>query len=127
LSIDDYVAQFASIVDACSIVARYRLQVDRKTKEIAFISGRIDFRDGSILDVKEFIEKTEKGTEKYKYAYNYRQDSETIFRYDNAPDPRAKGLPSFPYHKHLRSGELVASLQITLPEVLVEIERMQVS
>ena len=55
MSIDDYVAQFASIVDACSIVARYRLQVDRKTKEIAFISGRIDFRDGSILDVKEFI------------------------------------------------------------------------
>jgi len=127
LSIDDYVAQFASIVDACSIVARYRLQVDRKTKEIAFISGRIDFRDGSILDVKEFIEKTENETEKYKYAYNYRQDSETIFRYDNAPDPRAKGLPSFPYHKHLRSGELVASLPITLSEVLVEIERMQVS
>ena len=61
MSIDDYVAQFASIVDACSIVARYRLQVDRKTKEIAFISGRIDFRDGSILDVKEFIERTEKG------------------------------------------------------------------
>jgi hypothetical protein len=41
---------------------------------------------------------------------------------DNAADPRAKGLPSFPHHKHLRSGGLVASAQMTLSEVLEEIE-----
>ncbi len=127
MSIDDYIAQFASIISACPIVTSYTLHVDRKTQEIAFLSGRIDVRDSSSLDLKEFIEERERGIEKYKYAYNHRKGSETLFRYDNAPDPRAKGLPSFPHHKHLPSGELIASDRVTLADVLAEIERIQVN
>jgi hypothetical protein len=81
LSIDDYITEFASVINVCSIVMSYHLHVDRKTKDIAFLSGRIDFRDASILDFKEFIEETEKGIERYKYAYNYRRGSEYLFRY----------------------------------------------
>jgi hypothetical protein len=127
LSIDDYISQFESIIHSCSIVTSYNLNVDRKTKDVAFISGRIDFRDSSVLDFKEFIEDTEIGVEKYKYAYNYRKGLDTLFRYDNAPDPRAKGLKSFPHHKHLRSVELVESTKKTLAGVLEEIEMMQVN
>ncbi|RMF91137.1 MAG: hypothetical protein D6736_05660 [Nitrospinota bacterium] len=126
MSIDDSLARLASLIRACAIVASYTVHVERKTQEIAFLSGRIDFRDGSLLDFKEFIEETESGIEKYKYAYNYRKGAELLFRYDNAPDPRAKGLSSFPHHKHLRSGELGESEEKTLSEVLEEIERMQV-
>lgn len=103
----------------------YQLHVDRKTKEIAFISCSIDFREGTILDVKEFIQETAQGIEKYKYAYNYRRGSHTIFRYDNASDPRARKLPSFPHHKHLSNGEMVASHSMTLSGVIAEIEQMQ--
>ncbi len=79
-------------------------------------------RDGASLDFKEFIETKESGIEKYKYAYNYRSHSNVIFRYDNSPDPRAKKLETFPYHKHLKNLEIVQSQEISLREVLKEIE-----
>ena len=66
MSINDYIVQLESIIHSFSIVKSYNLNIDRKTEDIAFISGSIDFRDGSILDFKEFIESTETGVEKYK-------------------------------------------------------------
>jgi hypothetical protein len=97
------------------------LTIDRKTEDIAFISGSIEFRDGSVLDFKEFCENTEHGIEKYKYAYNYRLHSDIIFRYDNAPDPNAKGLKTFPNHKHLKD-KIIESKQVDLKDVVEEIE-----
>ena len=47
-----------------------------------------------------------------------------IDEYDNAPDLRAMELKSFPHHKHLKKDKLVESAQITLYDVLKEIERM---
>ena len=90
MNINDYITRQESIINSCSLIASYNLNIDRKADEIAFISGFIEFRNGSILDFKEFIEKTDKGIGKYKYAYNYRKGSNNLFRYDNAPDPRAK-------------------------------------
>ena len=90
MSIDEYISQFESTISSFSVVTSYNLNIDRKTDDIVFISGRIDFRDGSILDFKEFMENTGESIEKYKYAYNYRIDSDNQFRYDNAPDPRQK-------------------------------------
>lgn len=118
MSIDDYIAEWTSTINACSLVASYQFRVDRKTKEIAFISANINFRDGSILDVKEFIEETMRGIEKYKYAYNYRRGSHMIFRYDNALDPRVRKLPSFPHHKHVSDGAIVSADMTTLSEKL---------
>lgn len=121
MSIDDYIAALTSTINACPLAANYQFRVDRKTKEIAFISASIYFRDGSTLDVKEFVEETMREIEKYKYAYNYRRDSHMIFRYDNAPDPRAKKLPSFPHHKHVSDEEIVPANMPTLSDVLNEI------
>jgi hypothetical protein len=122
LNINEYIIQVESLINSFSIVSAYNLTIDRKTEDIAFISGNIEFRDGSILDFKEFCENTEHGVEKYKYAYNYRLSSDILFRYDNAPDPNAKGLKTFPYHKHLKNNEIVESKQIDLKNVLNEIE-----
>ena len=122
MNIDDYIAQIESTIHAYSVISSYNLNLDRKTEDIIFISGKIYFRDDSILDFKEFVERTELGIEKYKYGYNYRIDSKILFRYDNAPDPSARKLKSYPHHKHTADNEIIESKPINLDEVLNEIE-----
>jgi len=122
LSISDYIAKLESIINSSEIVSSYDLNIDRKTSDIAFISGTIDFRDGTILDFKEFIESADESIDKYKYAYNFRKGSDCIFRYDNAPDPSAKNIKTFPHHKHLGDGTIVESKQVELSEIIREIE-----
>ena len=122
MSINDYIAGLESVINSSTIVSSYNLNIDRKTSDIAFISGRIDFRDGTTLDFKEFIEGSEDSIEKYKYAYNYRKETDSIFRYDNAPDPSTKGIKTFPHHKHLKNGTIVESQQVKLSDIISEIE-----
>ncbi len=55
-----------------------------------------------------------------KYGYHYRMGNRLIFRYDNANDPAAKDLSTFPHHRHEPSGP-VASEQPSLKLVLQEI------
>lgn len=126
MSINDYIAGLESVINSSTIVSSYNLNIDRKTSDIAFISGRIDFRDGTTLDFKEFIESSEDSIEKYKYAYNYRIGSDNVFRYDNAPDPRARETKTFPHHKHLQDGSIEESKQIELSDVINEIERIYI-
>jgi len=73
LNINEYISKLEALLHSPSIIASYQLNIDRKSSEIAFISGKIEFRNGTFLDFKEFIENTDKGIEKYKYAYNYRK------------------------------------------------------
>lgn len=127
MSINNYIIQLESIINSCCIVLSYNLNIDRKTADIAFISGNIEFRDGTTLDFKEFIEKTGDRVEKYKYAFNYRSGSETFFRYDNAPDPRAKGIKTFPHHKHIKNDEITEAQQKDLKDILEKIEGIYLS
>ena len=122
LSIDNYIVQLESVITSSPIVSSHNITIDRKTNDIAFVSGTIEFRDLTTVDFKEFIESKENDIGKYKYAYNYRTHSSVIFRYDNSPDPRAKELETFPYHKHLKNDEIVKSQEIDLLDVLKEIE-----
>ena len=122
MSINNYVVQLESVINSSPFVSSYNVTIDRKTNDIAFVSGTVEFRDGTTLDFKEFIENKESGIEKYMYAYNYRSHSTVIFRYDNSPDPRANKLETFPRHKHLKNDEIVGSQEINLVDVLKEIE-----
>ena len=122
MNISDYIAELEALINSSQIVSSYNLTIDRKTADIAFISGKIDFRDGTILDFKEFVEESEGRIEKYKYGYNYRKGSDSIFRYDNAPDPKAKDIKTFPYHKHLKDGTIAESGNVKLSDVISEIE-----
>jgi hypothetical protein len=101
----------------------YQLNTDKRSGEMAFISGGIDFIDGSCLDFKEFVEKNNDKIEIYKYAYNYRKGSVVMFRYDNAPDPNARHLRTFPDHKHTENGGMMSSGQVDLSMVLEEINQ----
>lgn len=124
MNINDYILQLEAIISSFSLISSYNLAIDRKSDEIVFISGRIDFRNGTLLDFKEFVESTGKGIEKYKYSYNYRRGAHNFFRCDNAPDPRAKGLKSFPHHKQLEDESIVESVETGLSDVLNGIEKM---
>ena len=118
---NEYIARFEKQIQSCFLMAAYQLNIDRKTQELAFIAGQIDFIDGSMLDFKEFVEKGDNGIERYKYGYNYRKNSSLLFRYDNAADPGAKQLKSFPHHKHTGEGRIIESHEIIFEEVLKEI------
>lgn len=122
MSIDDYLEKFESIIQSSSIVSSYNLNIDRKTEDLVFISGSLYFRNSTTLDFKEFIEATSEGLIKLKYGYNYRSASKLKFRYDNAPDPRAKNLKSYPNHKHLEKGEIIESAEVDFQTVLEKIE-----
>jgi hypothetical protein len=126
LSIDRYIVDFETVISSHSFVSSYSLTIDRKTRDIAFLPGTIEFRNGTVLDFKEFSESKGTAVEKYVYGYNHRRGSTTIFRYDNSPDPRARQLMTFPHHKHVEPDKLVESnILIDLSAVLDEIEGIQ--
>jgi len=122
LKLNEYIRRFEEAIQTSPIVRSYALHVDRKTDDIAYLSGTAEFSDGSLLDFKEFVAATGEGIEKYKYGYNYRRQDQFVFRYDNAPDPRARKLPSFPHHVHFPSGEISESLPIDICRILGCIE-----
>ena len=121
MSINEYLAHLENFIHASPIVSSYTLTIDRKTNDIVFLSGNVEFIDGSALDMKEFIESEENDREKYKYGYNYRKGAECIFRYDNAPDPKARKLSTFPHHKHTATGGLLPASSPSLEEIFEEI------
>lgn len=122
MRINDYISDMESVIESSPFIASYNLNIDKKSDEIAFISGIIELRNGSTLDFKEFIEVTGRSVEKYKYSYNFRKGAACLFRYDNAPDPRAKNIKSYPHHKHLSDGSMIESKRMNLSDVLNEIE-----
>ena len=124
MNLNEYLVGIETLLSAAPLVVSYTLTIDRKTAEMAFLSGKIDLRDGSVLDFKEFVEQTDERIAKYKYGYNYRREEIVIFRYDNALDPRARDLDSYPHHKHTQAGELIAARVMTLDDVLEEIEEL---
>lgn len=124
MNLDEYLVEIETLLSSSPLIVSYTLIIDRKMTDIVFLSGKIELRDGSVLDFKEFVEQTVSGIEKYKYGYNYRRDEIVIFRYDNARDPRARHLASYPHHKHTQDGNVIAAQAMTLDDVLAEIEEL---
>ncbi len=56
---NEYLSKIEATVQTCFLMAAYQLKIDRKTQDMAFIAGQIDFVDGSTLDFKEFVERTD--------------------------------------------------------------------
>ena len=49
MSIDNYVAQLESVINPSPLVSSYNVTIDRKTNDIAYVSGTIELRDGTTL------------------------------------------------------------------------------
>jgi hypothetical protein len=93
------------------------LQVDQRSAVRGFIEGSLQFRDGSQLVFREFLDVTRREP-RLMYAYHYQDEARLLlFRYDNA-----KHRPVLPQtsHRHAPSG-IESTFSPTLTEVLDEI------
>jgi Family of unknown function (DUF6516) len=94
------------------------LQVDQRSAVRGFVSGSLQFPDGSTLSFREFVDISQ-AEPKLMYAYHYQDASNIlIFRYDNAVH-----RPALPQsgHKHTQSGIEVApvpTLSVVLDQIL---------
>ena len=93
---------------------------DERSAKAAFLHGNIALVDGSSLHFKEFLV-ADPGIRKLKYGYQWvTKDGTLNVRYDNAADPAARLLTTYPHHKHTPSG-IVEAEETTLATVLREI------
>jgi len=119
MPLKDYLTTLQSLLAEAPFVTSTTLNYEERPPTAAIIKGTLLFTDGSQLDFREFII-TQPVLQVVKYAYNYRRESLLIFRYDNANDPTARHLSTYPSHKHLPQG-ILAAQQPSLGQVLQEI------
>lgn len=117
--LNDYVASLQRLLAATPFITGTALSYEERPPSAGLIRGSLVFTDGSQLDFKEFL-LTQPTLRVIKYGYHYRTGDRLIFRYDNANDPAARHLSTFPHHKHVPSG-LLAADQPSLRHVLEEI------
>ncbi len=103
------------LLDQSAVVRDFDV-VDRRTwKTGSYLRLKVLLCDGSVLHVRDYISETER-----KYSFHWQgRDGALMVRWDNAP--HYPGLSTHPDHKHA-SGQIQASIQLTLEEILVEIE-----
>ncbi|MDE3019167.1 MAG: hypothetical protein KGI53_09125 [Nitrospirota bacterium] len=83
------------------------------------MKGSLIFSDGSHFHFKEFLRLADP-VARLKYAYQYvSATGSLLFRYDNALDPAAKHLATYPDHKH-QAGGMTPSSAPLLDQVLRE-------
>ena len=121
MSIADHFDAVRDLVRATPFVASTSLSFDERPPTAGLLKGTLTFVDGSQLDVREFFF-TGDPVNIRKYAYNYRRGADVVFRYDNARDPAARKLATYPHHRHTSAG-IQASQQPTLADVLKEAVR----
>lgn len=118
----DYARSIEAVLDqvvATGEAVLITLQMDQRSAVRGFITGSLQFHDGSSLHFREFVDITQ-AEPKTMYAYHYQDvDHNLIFRYDNAAHRPA--LPQ-PAHKHTRSHVEVSPVP-TLAGVLDQILR----
>ncbi len=94
----------------------HNLAYEARTPYAGLVYGSAIFADGSTLHFREYLHGQET-LERLKYSYHYAYGAQMIFRFDNAWDPAARDLPTYPHHLHTPEG-IQASHAPTLSEVL---------
>ncbi|HWV45605.1 MAG TPA: DUF6516 family protein [Nitrospira sp.] len=119
MSVADYVADIRRhILDTPHIVS-HSLGYEERPPLGAIVNGSVTFADGSRVHFKEFLQ-FRPVTARLKYAYHYISSTHAlIFRYDNARDPAARHLSTYPDHLHTPDG-LFPSFSPTFASVLRE-------
>jgi hypothetical protein len=119
MPLKNYLATLQALIAETPFVNSTSIFYEERPPTAGLVKGTLVFADGSQLDFKEFII-AQPSLQIIKYAYNYRKEHLFIFRYDNANDPAARNLPTYPSHKHVPQGILEAQ-QPSLRQVLQEI------
>lgn len=119
MSIKDYLATLQALLAATPFVTGTSLSYEERPASAGLTTGCVRFIDGSQLDFKEFLI-SQPTLRVIKYGYHYRMRNRLIFRYDNANDPAARHLPTFPHHKHVRA-EILA-IKESIPKLVERCE-----
>ena len=118
--IEQYFQSMLDLLASLPFVESPDINLEKRGELVGFIRGEVGFNDGSILFFRELID-LRLPLEKVMYAYHY-QSSEGIllFRYDDTA--HHKSVPTFPFHKHLKDGNVTSSAIPSLEQVVREIE-----
>lgn len=104
MSVAHYVAEVRHRILDTPHVVSHSLGYEDRPPIGAIVNGTVTFADGSCLYVKEFLQLRPHLT-RLKYAYHYASSTQSlIFRYDNARDPAARHLSTYPDHRHTPDG-----------------------
>ena len=124
MQIRDYLESLLDIILASPYVESKSISFEERPPNAAYITGILAFINGSKLHFKEFIVCKSEDIIFLKYAYHYlTQDGAFIFRYDNALDPKAKAMATYPAHKHL-PGHLLPAERPSMKDILKEIANL---
>ncbi|MEO0012656.1 MAG: hypothetical protein RLZZ535_1045 [Cyanobacteriota bacterium] len=121
--IEIYFQQIEYLIESCKNVELFNLDFDKRGFYEGFIKGKIDYKDDSLLHLREFVY-VEITVDRKMYSYQYMNaQNSLIFRYDNTEHHRKLNLPNFPHHKHDGTEDNVVSSNAPfLANVLKEIE-----
>jgi hypothetical protein len=124
MQIKDYLNEILDVLSANPFIESQNLAFEERSPNAAFITGTIVFTNSAKLHFKEFVVFKPEGANIVKYGYNYSsKDEDLIFRYDNALDPQAKKLSTYPEHRHTPE-KLLPAKSPALKEILREISDM---
>ncbi len=119
-----YFARLVALLENQPFLESRQLFFDERPPDAAVIKLTITFVDGSKLHIKEFIVFGQRNARVVKYGYNYLADDDSlVFRYDNALDPAARDLPTYPEHKHEPAG-IRAAHRVEHLELMEEINQI---
>jgi len=105
MQIKAYLDGILDIVAANPHVESQSISFEERPPDAVIITGIVAFIDGSKLHIKEFLILKPDREAILKYGYHYLSSKdELIFRYDNALDPKARRLSTYPEHKHTPDG-----------------------
>lgn len=125
--LNEYFVQLLDVVDRCAVISVRTITVDARTTYTGIIRGSLYFINHMVLHFTEVVD-VERDIQKIKYRYHFQHfdTNERIFRYDNVK--HFPNLPTFPHHKHVGAettpDKVVESSEISLQEILKEIEKM---
>lgn len=122
MRIADYAEQVRAQILQSPHIVSHAFSYEDRASVAGLLKGTLTFSDGSRFHFKEFLRFSGAIT-RLKYAYQYLSAAgDLVFRYDNALDPAAKHLATYPDHKHTPTG-LTISQAPTLSEVVREASR----
>lgn len=121
MQIKAYLDEILNKTAANPFLESQSISFEERPPDAAYITGIITFIDGSKLHFKEFVIFGSDAVKVVKYGYNYLSSlNDPIFRYDNALDPAARSLATYPCHKHTAGG-LQPANKPAFENVLLEI------
>jgi hypothetical protein len=121
MSIDAYCTTIQHDCDALVrlwFVLRCEFVLDIRPSHQAYLTGRIEWFNGSQLHWTEFIDASSGAIEKLRYSYHLQNaDKHLVFRYDNA-----RHQPALPYreHKHIDEQTIIVAAAPTFQHVVEE-------